>query len=224
MGVGEGKMNAHINVLYEYLSGISLLLERNYGVDRHFSRFNINDKERYKDFWTSYFSFNYYDFQLMDGALLYFGTPSTDSFSYSYLGPPNLYISYEDFLSEFDLHENYENQYLGEYSDFLSEQEINPHPSYVRYDYSEREYNPGIHPVSHLHIGYNQPNRVGVCHVMSIMSFVAFILRQFYSDSWRKVLKAPKHFPLLYSYKNDLETVPKSLFSELDKKLDLYLV
>lgn len=219
----KGKYEASLNCLDNYLKTTNLCFERNHFVNRRFQRNNIDDSSGYLKFWESYYSNGYYDFQLKDGGLLYYGDFQDNPCSFTYLGRPRKYVSYEDFLYIFDIVEANDYDLSGDYYNYLTEQEVELYPSYVRYDYDEDSYNSGLHPCGHIHIGYMQSNRIGLRHKMTIFSFASFILRQFYSKSWAQVLENPKKYPQLFKFKDALSKISDKFYLDLDSKQDMYL-
>lgn len=216
-----GGLMAHLNELSKYLDNLSLLFDRNYSVVRDFQRSSIIIDGNYSNYWNSFYRNGFYDFQFVDGSILYFGVPNQrGDFSFSFLGSPRKYVSYEAFITEFDLHEEWENQYAEEYEEFLSEQGPVISPAFYRYDYFLMSYKDGLHPISHIHVGYEQPNRIGYAYKLTPFSFAAFLIRQQYPEAWRKVLESPQEYDLLFRHKEKLEKVP---LGTKDLKQDSYL-
>lgn len=149
----------------------------------------------YVDLWQLLIQENCFNFILRDYSIFHFvwdrdsvakvlafsfyesprGVPSLREFISETYGPEYLEILGE---GEFEL-------VLPEFEQFVAELPLRNGVTPVRYDYSEAQYVPGRHPVSHLHVGHNNEVRISVDRILNPLSFVAFILRQFYPVVWR---------------------------------------
>ncbi|WP_425612815.1 DUF2290 domain-containing protein [Xanthomonas oryzae] len=58
----------------------------------------------------------------------------------------------------------------------------------IRFDFDPDGYRPGVHPVAHVHIGLENSVRIS-SNKMSPVSFVLFVMRHMYPDSWERLLE-----------------------------------
>ena len=56
----------------------------------------------------------------------------------------------------------------------------------TRYDYAPHQYVEGRHPASHMHFGYCSEIRVATNRILSPLSFLLFVLRQYYPEYWQR--------------------------------------
>jgi hypothetical protein len=87
---------------------------------------------------------------------------------------------------------------------------VSESPVMIRYDYAPDDYNEGLHPASHLHIGFESEIRIGCKCIMLPQTFILKIVRQCYPNEWYALLNVEN---LFNAYKNILETH----INELDK-------
>ena len=160
-----------------------------------------------------------YSFFLNDLSLVGFENSST---GYYYYQTP--YDNWKDFLELYDMHDE---EALRD-SDFLTD-ELHERQSHfiVRYDYNEAQYKPGLHPVAHIHLGYDTEIRIGCQRKLKPTSFILFIFRQFYPQLWDRIISANKeslaHVDILKSVRINLEKINDKFLSEQDQ-YEMYLL
>lgn len=102
----------------------------------------------------------------------------------------------------------------------LSLSDNNPYVCPVRYDYSVLEYKEHIHPVAHLHIGFNNDIRIPVSKILKPCQFVDFIIKYFYKNAWDSgFLKNTKCKNCILSLKQQSEPLLENFFSVDERKL-----
>ena len=208
----------YLNLLNKELSTLGILLRRNSAVSHTFE-FSLGRGLSYFDFWSLYYEKNWYDFQFKDMSLLSFFESNDKITTCSYLGCP-----VQDIITEEEYYKSEDLYGVGiPYGDYVSSLPKLENVSYVRFDSADKQYINGLHPLNHFHFGYNQDSRIGVCYHIGIVAFAAMILRQYYPDSWKKVLKTPRDYPTLYSFKSKLVNVEDDYYRDLDCSHDLYL-
>lgn len=213
------KFFTSLNSLERELTLLGILLRRNPFVSRNFDFSKVRGLS-YFDYWASYYRENWYDFQLKDSSLLSFNEDENKGLVFIYLGcPVRCPITEDEYYSSEDLYASGVT-----YDDYVLTLPRVENVSYLRYDNAIAQYNTGIHPANHFHFGYDQQNRVGCLYHMDVVAFVAFILRQYYSDKWNQVLNQKDSFPVLYGYKSKVESIESVYYQDVDKSHDLYLM
>ncbi len=136
----------------------------------------------------------YFDFALLDGALLQFvdnSTKTTEKLSFSYLDCPVVHDSFAEFAAEFpeDIFGIGEEELRSHYSEQRQVKGLRQAICPIRYDYAPDQYQCGLHPAAHIHFGHDNSIRVACKKLMKPQSFTLFILRQFYPDFWKNFLE-----------------------------------
>ena len=214
----KSKDSVDLNVLEKVLDDLGLLQRRNSSVSRSFDFSKIRG-ETYPDYWKSYYKENWFDFQLKDLSLISFGVGSISPSSFLYLGCPINCIPEEDYYTRFFSEDN-----CISYDEYIATCPTLENFTYIRYDHSPKQYNDGIHPANHVHVGYGQSNRMGIVYQFNILSFASFIIRQVYPDHWKVVLDNPTRFVSIFNAKSSLVRIPDSLYGNRDREQDFYLV
>jgi hypothetical protein len=132
-------------------------------------------------------------------------------------------ITFEDYLLMADRQENTENdpiilRHEYELIEPTKKDAITP----LRYDYNLDIYKEGIHPASHLHMGFNNNIRIATERILKPISFVLFILRQNYPNIWIGYISREYHNPILRNIRVTLDTVENDFRQRLDE-LQLFL-
>lgn len=220
MSIGTGKFYTQLNEMADLLKGLGILEE--YNQYPEFISLSLGELRRlnYEELWKTYFRNNNYHFQLKDSSLILF-CPATSSFTY--IANPRESVGFSDFIVDLGFeHESNKHSLYPDYEQYLSECGLIEFPVYIRYDFDENSYNSGLHPVSHLHIGYGNTTRFGLRIHLNIESFVHFILRQLYSPYWEQFIKDSTNCDRTISNIAKLNQVDGKYYNELDQ-LELYL-
>ena len=167
----------------------------------------------YKDIWEHIYKNYYSTFVLADRSLILFSIkedPKESSFSY--LENPYFYVSKAEFEKEFETDDD------SLYEQYLMER-AKEHVTPIRYDFYPKDYNPGLHPASHMHIGHNSEIRIGCACILTPLLFIFFIVRQCYPEKWTE-LRENSFFGV--AIKNYVQKIDPCFFSENDT-LECYL-
>jgi hypothetical protein len=171
----------------------------------------------YRAAWEKCAELGWYDFRLVDASLLQFHREE-NHLSYSFLEAPLTALAFEDFAAESVgeewsvLEEELRSDYELYLSSDLAERSVTP----VRYDYEPDLYRSGLHPAGHFHFGVNNHIRVCAAKILTPLSFVLFILRQFYPQKWEILLADEKSKRLFREVRSSLDAVSVVFFRESD--------
>jgi len=189
--IGKGKFEASKSDIEKLLTELGLLEDRTYLQSYPLYMPATVRSMKYGVMWRHCIDHKLYDFRLVDHSLIQL-TADPDA-SYSFLEAPLAAMTFEEFAHstfgvdwrelEHDLREAYE-EYL---SSSVDDKPATP----VRYDYSEPTYREGVHPAGHLHFGLDNQIRICTRRSMSPISFVLFVIRQFYPRQWELLLTKP---------------------------------
>ena len=138
------------------------------------------------------------------------GIPQSSEYCYRYLDSPLDAMSYQDFVRDYlecDV-EDIGEEAWPDYEDYILSSDAKEAVSPIRYDYQQRFYAAGVHPVSHLHFGLNNEIRIAAERVWRPATFVLFVLRQVYPSDWKRVLGSTHITMWSKHVREDLERVP----------------
>jgi hypothetical protein len=183
----------------------------------------INLKERnYSEIWKFLLENNSYNILLQDFSFFVFEEKTTGlNFSFYEVPakPPTIeeyaiemyqeiapYLKDEDYA---DIIEEFE-QYAIEYPTKMG---ITP----VRYDYSPQSHTPGIHPASHMHIGFENEIRIYVDKILNPLAFFSFVIRQFYPDKWLSEVLSTRNLNIKNNIRRNLDRLPDKFRHEYDE-------
>ena len=145
----------------------------------------------YHDQWRTIIDKRWYSYKLEDHSLLIFIESTSPSFSFL---PCPLEV---DTLREFARRrgvagsEVYSADTVAEYEVYLSTAPLREHVAPVRFDLDSRGFDHDCHPLGHLHIGHDSGMRLGTEREWNPLAFFLFVLRQYYPDKWRVLLRRP---------------------------------
>lgn len=135
-------------------------------------------EKSYKDIWEYIYKNYYATFVLADRSLVLFSIKEDrKESSFSYLENPYFYISKSEFEKEFETDDDFL------YEQYLMER-VKEHVTPIRYDFYPKDYNSGLHPAAHMHIGHNNEIRIGCACLLTPLLFIFFIIRQCYPEKW----------------------------------------
>lgn len=146
----------------------------------------------YIEEWRTLLAGERYDFRFEDLSLLQFrakGEGSELELRYAFYEAPVKVVGYRAFLEDYLATTFGESGYAAwpEYEDYVLTAPARP-ATPIRYDYSPTMYTEGVHPASHVHIGFRSRVRLGTTKCWRPMSFALFVLRQAYPDVWKQFL------------------------------------
>lgn len=180
-----GKFQAQLNWCEKFLKHLDLFEERVYYPNVIESPLSVFREMSYEEIWKYCLSNQYYNFQLKDSSIIQFNILTENNFSYCYYSSPYKALSYKDFLIENDIDFNEVGyDFADEYYLYLSQVPKRDNPLMIRYDYAPDDYNEGLHPASHLHIGYDSDIRIGFKCIMLPQTFFLSLIRQCYPNQW----------------------------------------
>jgi hypothetical protein len=227
--VNKGQFAAQINAAEQLLRDLKLFGQRNTSVTYPVDMPAVaRSKPTYYDEYQYYVEQRLYDLQLSDGALLVFrGDLPEEEISYSFYPPPFDVPTYEAFVCEqlqidADAAEEFGDAFMEDYQLVVDTARVRDAVTPVRYDYSPKLYEAGVHPASHIHIARQNEVRIGTVRRMMPMSFVLFVLRQAYPDAWRKFFTHENAESFCKSVRDELEAVDKKFLAARDR-MEVYL-
>jgi len=170
--------------------------------------------------------FNYH-FMLSDESFLKFECIKDEKGSlilrYYYFGFPYNLPTYNEYLIDKGKNFNvvgYSDK--DEYEQLIVESKEKDPITLIRYDYSEKNYLPGIHSASHFHIGYGNSMRISCSKMITPLLFTLFILKQVYYDEWKILISNEKIIKSYKSLKSKCKEIDKKIFQDIDRK-ELFL-
>jgi hypothetical protein len=87
----------------------------------------------------------------------------------------------------------------------------------LRYDYHPDLYTQGRHPASHVHFGHGSNIRIGTDRALKPLSFSLLVLRQYYPDTWARLIRAAETEQLCRNVRTTLDPVPGHYWGAFDK-------
>lgn len=220
--MNRGLFEAQLNAAAMLLKRLQLLHERNYFPNYRNYGASILAHEPYRRIWEICYSEQFYDFILLDYSLLIFRVNfEAYEFHYAYYESPQQVITYENFLVqdcgfiEDDL-EDIGDYFRADYEQALITMGLKEVVTPVRYDYEPRIYSPGIHSASHMHFGHNSSIRLGTKLILKPISFLLFVCRQCYPDSWIQLQKVDMDYTLRNNVRVHLDQVSSDLWGSED--------
>ncbi len=178
----------------------------------------------YREVWEQCIAQKFYDFILFDDALLQFRADFDEGiFNYVYYEPPFVNYTYADYLvlecgfTNEDIQE-IGDQYREEYESYLRDSELREVVTPSRYDYTPNQYREGRHPASHIHIGFGNEIRLGARKILKPLSFMLFVLRQYYPDKWSEYIRGGVDRAVIFrNIRENLEDVDPIYFKHFDQ-------
>ena len=173
----------------------------------------------YRDAWFKCYTSRYYDFILTDFSILQFRLSGQNplAVSYSYLECPNRITPYTDFLRSLDFDpETVGDALLPDYELEVPSFPIKAGVTPIRYDYDQERYQTGLHPVSHMHFGYESSIRVGTKRILKPLSFFLFILRQQYRHNWSNLWGLDNTEHLYRNVRESLDMIDQCYLKDQD--------
>lgn len=220
--MNEGLFNSQVNVIDKVLNHLGILLERNYFPNYHLCVANRFRNKPYKEVWEICFAEKFYNFLLQDYSLFQFRADfHSPVYNYCFYESPHRILAYTDYVqSEFNLSDE-ELQEIGDllrydYEGFLSSSEYKEDTTPVRYDYDPLRYLEARHPASHMHMGHNNNIRIRTKKLLKPLSFLEFVLRQYYPEKWIEFLNSDINFLLCRNVRDNLGDINNIYINPLD--------
>lgn len=219
----SGATFAKINDAKKCLKSLSLFRDHKAYTD--YSRQDISELRllSYDEQWRKCYDEGFYDLLLSDYSIVQFRYTSAENFSFVNMPCPYLeFTDYSSFYEQLNPKPIDEADFL--YDIFLSSLNTKATNNYIRYDFAPMLYTEGRHPVSHLHFG-SLDVRIGTNRIYNPLTFVYFVMRQLYPESWLKLLEStsPPHSQIRNEIRNSLSEIPAERYKNYDK-LEPYLM
>ena len=217
--MNQGVFESQINTAWDLLKKVGLAGTRVWRPKKFLRPAATSRVLSYDEIWESYIRNQFHHFSLRDYSLLEFRVDSYQplKMSYVYLECPFIGQSYSEFLdTEGVVADDGDDSYWEFYEDYLAN---TPHKSSVtpiRYDYDVKNYEPGLHPASHIHFGYGNEIRIATNRILRPLSFVLFIIRQRYKSEWRELVGIDKMKIVCKNVRESLDNVDSQYFKSLD--------
>lgn len=234
--IADGKIKPQLESVEAVLRAAKLFGERQMH-PKHESSAAAYKGLSYFDVYAKCISEFAYDFKLADQSILGFryspGGRKKGTLNFTYYEAPSQVLSYEEFvLSELDvppggsdavavladfgesLHQDYEL--------YLDTVGLKSSVTPVRYDYSANGYRAGVHPISHMHIGFQSSLRIGMKKVLNPVSFTLFVIRQHYPDRWVELRECSGFSVVCKQIRANLDAVHADFWSSKDE-IEMYL-
>lgn len=222
MSFAIGKFRSELNSIEAFLNSNELLDERNHLPNDELD-VSLYRKYTYKENWENLVKDNVYDFYLTDNSIFVFKlNPSSKKISFSYYECPYNCMTYKEFLNDNGVKDEYDKSFKDLYEDYLlSDCDLKENPVTFRYDLDFDSYYSGLHPVSHLHVGFKNNIRIGIDKIFNAFSFFSFVLRQHYPARWKFLIdnKVPGNLYLngYLKEKGKLIVIDKKYWNNLDE-------
>jgi hypothetical protein len=211
-----GYFEAKLNNINGILKNLDLLEERNHFPTQIQNPAEIFRKMSYIEVWKYCIKNFVFNFQLVDSSIILFN--NSDFYpSFVFYGCPYDCLPYKDFVKE----NGFEYQNIGDalsndYMLYLDNCTIHSSHRTIRYDYAPKQYREGLHPSSHIHIGYQTEIRIGLEKILDPLAFIMFVLRQLYPYKWDNFVNVYSNEVLLNRYKNNLDSIETTHYKKKD--------
>jgi hypothetical protein len=188
-----------------------------------------NDKVRklrelpYFDQWKLASQEKWFHIELEDLSLFLFHE-SEHAASFSFMHSPVSIPSKKEFLSNLGIENTPQNRrdFSSQYEMVLDTATAKRTVTPIRFDFDAIGYATGVHPIGHIHIGLENDIRLAVSRKMTPTSFLLFIMRHMYPDSWRRLIGHQESRRLESAIRSNCQVMPEEYWQELDR-LELYL-
>jgi hypothetical protein len=219
--MNKGRFEAKINQAAEVFGRVSLIEQRNYFPD--FSDFDASELRsgNYVEHWTAVYKRRWYHFRLINGSLLQFRRwqeKGQIKLSYSYLDCPFKILSYGTWLTEQigDCRDDGES-FWDEYEKYVESAVRSDSVSPIRYYFDPSSYTEGVHPNSHVHLGFSNQIRIGTYRIWNPLYFAVFVIRQCFPTQWLVVVNHKSCAEWGNNVRDALDESPHILDSEINK-------
>lgn len=163
-----------------------------------------------------------YDFLLIDFSLIQFRYgPTSNAVSFAYLEAPVESIPYQDYLVNEIGFQDEELEEVGDlfrndYELAMQDRQFKSTFTPIRYDYEPESYTQSRHPAAHVHFGFGNDIRVCTMKQLRPISFLFFVLRQCYPNSWLEFGSHSTTPTLVRQVRDALEDVAAEYLQERD--------
>lgn len=150
----------------------------------------------YERMWRLAHDNSWFHIQFEDLSIIQF--QNAPSPSYHFIECPLDVPPLSEFLNalQVEYRKRYHSDVAELYSEAIETANLRRHVTPIRYDRDFNGYRRGIHPAAHLHIGLENNVRLALPREMTPWSFLLFVIRQKYPQSWERLLNSgmAQHF------------------------------
>lgn len=230
--MNQGNFAASINASWNVLELLGITKTRNQIPQFPPNPAFLFKDKSYLDVYKICLSSYYYHFELSDGSLLQFRHEGIAplKLSYVYYESPYNILTFEDYIADAGWatvdDELVRKELVSMYEEDISSianNSLKKHALEIRYDYGEATYTEGVHPVSHLHIGFKSNIRIGLKKILTPLSFVLFVVRQCYPDYWLNIHNLHEASRLSRNVRDNLRDIDFAKFWKTKDNRELIL-
>lgn len=221
--MNKGQYYSSLSRARRFLKSIGLIKKNNERTGKPISEefINICHNGKYRDIYLTGIIKRDFDILLYDESFFQFDFDNGNDYRCSYYQFPFDILPYGQWIKSRAHVDNYYNQ--EEYSQLVYEAELIENPVVIRYDYSIREYTPGIHPASHIHIGHQTDIRIPANMEINPYQFIMFVIKNVYYRIWKNIItRNSKIVKNLTQIKSTCLDINPTYFCTLDQ-CELYL-
>jgi hypothetical protein len=176
----------------------------------------------YRGQWRKCIENRWYNIRLVDQSFFQFKIEPNVSYSF-YECPLNVKsieeFAIENFGEKWELFTHEINE---EYAQYVETSDIIRPITLLRYDFHPDLYGECHHPAAHMHFGIDNNIRVAVVKLMNPISFVLFVIRQWYPREWLGFMEMSSFSEIAREIRDGLDDIPEVYWSKNDKN-QLYL-
>lgn len=208
-----------------FLKKIDLFKENYFSPNFHYSK-SVKDVARngthydiINEIWKTFS----YDIILNDDSIFQFHKDGED-LRYCFMQNPKVKISWHEYLyMNGMIEENLDPEVLEfcrscyDNGDDESCYDDNKYPVYLRYDVSCCQYQEGIHPYSHLHVGLYNEIRFPISMILTPEMFAQLAVKMTYPVVWKEKVRQNDIQEFQKTVKKGCEEISSDKWSEIDK-------
>lgn len=231
MMMNESKILTSLEECKKYFHDVNLNIETNIKIKqltiKKFSEKYNNqlfyDKENYENLYTIAMENEDYDFHITkDNGIFQFYTEKVKnkltSIHYIFYSNPKDIEAINELIGEEKSKGN-----CVEYKEICALLDIADNKKnvlYFRYDYDIKLYKELIHPLSHIHIGFDNEIRIPLDKVLTPEAFIDFVIKYAYKENWQKAVETNSAFVnRIKILKSQCESLQNRKFTEEERKL-----
>jgi len=173
----------------------------------------------YVDLWKEVLKAQAFNFVLADHSLvqLRLDPSGREWMSFAFYECPHLTARFDDFCREVAPGgSRVAKQELRDlYREYVPTAPLRSNPIPVRYDLDYDAFDCGRHPAAHVHFGHNTQVRIATERCWRPLSFVAFIVRQFYAKEWQRFYAINPSHKVFRMVRQSLPAMPEEYLGGL---------
>jgi len=217
-----GKFNSSIASAEAILKELKIFSDRINYVNYKNMTPSIMRSLTYRLQWEKCIASRWYNIRLVDQSFFQFKIDP--SVSYSFYECPLNVKSIEEFAIEYfgEEWELFSHEINEEYAQYVETSDTLRPITPVRYDFHPDLYGECHHPAAHMHFGIENNIRVAVVKLMNPISFVLFVVRQWYPREWLMLMEMSSFSEIVREIRDGLDDISEAYWSKNDKN-QLYL-